>query len=152
MIGKKLLMGNEAIAFGAIEASVQVVTGYPGTPSTEALETIIRYADRCGIYIEWPSNEKVALETAVEATYSGARALVTMKQVGLNVASDPVMSLSYMGLKEPLSCSLPMTQGPSSQTEQDTRAFGHFANIPVLDPASPQEAYELTKLAFELSH
>jgi indolepyruvate ferredoxin oxidoreductase, alpha subunit len=150
---KKLLMGNEAIALGAIEAGVQVVTGYPGTPSTEALETVIRYAERCGIYTEWSSNEKVALETAVGAAYSGAKALVTMKQVGLNVASDPLMSLSYIGVKGALVLLVADDPGPhSSQTEQDTRAFGHFANIPVLDPATPQEAYELTKLAFELSH
>ncbi|MGB9938943.1 indolepyruvate ferredoxin oxidoreductase subunit alpha [Methanosarcina sp.] len=153
MTDKKLLMGNEAIALGAIEAGVQVVTGYPGTPSTEALETILRYADRCGIYTEWSSNEKVALETAVGAAYSGAKALVTMKQVGLNVASDPLMSLSYIGVKGALVLLVADDPGPhSSQTEQDTRAFGHFANIPVLDPATPQEAYELTKLAFELSH
>jgi indolepyruvate ferredoxin oxidoreductase alpha subunit len=133
---KKLLMGNEAIALGAIEAGVQVVTGYPGTPSTEALETILRYADRCGIYTEWSSNEKVALETAVGAAYSGAKALVTMKQVGLNVASDPLMSLSYIGVKGALVLLVADDPGPhSSQTEQDTRAFGHFANIPVLDPA-----------------
>ena len=146
-------MGNEAIALGAIEAGVQVVTGYPGTPSTEALETILRHADRCGIYTEWSSNEKVALETAVGAAYSGAKALVTMKQVGLNVASDPLMSLTYIGVKGALVLLVADDPGPhSSQTEQDTRAFGHFANIPVLDPATPQEAYELTKLAFELSH
>ncbi|AKB12364.1 indolepyruvate ferredoxin oxidoreductase alpha subunit [Methanosarcina thermophila] len=153
MTEKKLLMGNEAIALGALEAGVQVVTGYPGTPSTEALETVIRYADRCGIYVEWSSNEKVALETAVGAAYSGAKALVTMKQVGLNVASDPLMSLSYIGVKGALVLLVADDPGPhSSQTEQDTRVFGHFANIPVLDPATPQEAYELTKLAFELSH
>ncbi|MFZ2498386.1 indolepyruvate ferredoxin oxidoreductase subunit alpha [Methanosarcina sp.] len=153
MTDKKLLMGNEAIALGAIEAGVQVVTGYPGTPSTEALETILRYADRCGIYTEWSSNEKVALETAVGAAYSGAKVLVTMKQVGLNVASDPLMSLTYIGVKGALVLLVADDPGPhSSQTEQDTRAFGHFANIPVLDPATPQEAYELTKLAFELSH
>jgi indolepyruvate ferredoxin oxidoreductase alpha subunit len=146
-------MGNEAIAFGAIEAGVQVVTGYPGTPSTEALETIARHAESCGIYTEWSSNEKVALETAVGAAYSGAKALVTMKQVGLNVASDPLMSLTYIGVKGALVLLVADDPGPhSSQTEQDTRSFGHFANIPVLDPATPQEAYELTKLAFELSH
>ncbi|AKB25415.1 Indolepyruvate oxidoreductase subunit IorA [Methanosarcina sp. MTP4] len=153
MSNKKLLMGNEAIALGAIEAGVQVATGYPGTPSTEALETVIRYSEKGGIYTEWSSNEKVALETAVGAAYSGAKALVTMKQVGLNVASDPLMSLSYIGVKGALVLLVADDPGPhSSQTEQDTRAFGHFANLPVLDPATPQEAYELTKLAFELSH
>jgi indolepyruvate ferredoxin oxidoreductase alpha subunit len=146
-------MGNEAIALGAIEAGVHVVTGYPGTPSTEALETITRYAERCGIYTEWSSNEKVALETAVGAAYSGAKVFVTMKQVGLNVASDPLMSLSYIGVKGALVLLVADDPGPhSSQTEQDTRVFGHFANIPVLDPATPQEAYEMTKLAFKLSH
>lgn len=153
MTEKKLLMGNEAIALGAIEAGVQAVTGYPGTPSTEALETIALYAENCGIYTEWSSNEKVALETAVGAAYSGAKALVTMKQVGLNVASDPLMSLTYIGVKGALVLLVADDPGPhSSQTEQDTRSFGHFANIPVLDPANPQEAYELTKLAFEISH
>lgn len=153
MTEKKLLMGNEAIALGAIEAGVQIVSGYPGTPSTEALETIARYAENCGIYTEWSSNEKVALETAVGAAYSGAKALVTMKQVGLNVASDPLMSLTYIGVKGALVLLVADDPGPhSSQTEQDTRSFGHFANIPVLDPANPQEAYELTKLAFEISH
>jgi indolepyruvate ferredoxin oxidoreductase, alpha subunit len=153
LIDKKLLLGNEAIALGAMEAGVQVVTGYPGTPSTEALETIARHADRCGIYTEWSSNEKVALETAVGAAYSGAKALVTMKQVGLNVASDPLMSLTYIGVKGALVLLVADDPGPhSSQTEQDTRVFGHFLNVPVLDPATPQEAYELTKLAFELSH
>jgi indolepyruvate ferredoxin oxidoreductase alpha subunit len=149
----KFLMGNEAIALGAIEAGVNVVTGYPGTPSTEVLETITRYAESCGIYTEWSSNEKVALETAVGAAYSGAKTLVTMKQVGLNVASDPLMSLSYIGIKGALVLMVADDPGPhSSQTEQDTRAFGRFANIPVLDPANPQEAYELVKLAFLISH
>ncbi|HWR24702.1 MAG TPA: indolepyruvate ferredoxin oxidoreductase subunit alpha [Methanosarcina sp.] len=153
MSEKKLLMGNEAIALGAREVGVHVVTGYPGTPSTETLETITRYAERFGIYTEWSSNEKVALETAVGAAYSGAKAFVTMKQVGLNVASDPLMSLSYIGVKGALVLLVADDPGPhSSQTEQDTRVFGHFANIPVLDPATPQEAYEMTKLAFKLSH
>jgi indolepyruvate ferredoxin oxidoreductase, alpha subunit len=153
LVDKKLLMGNEAIALGAIEAGVQIVTGYPGTPSTETLETIAKHANRCGIYTEWSSNEKVALETAVGAAYSGAKALVTMKQVGLNVASDPLMSLSYIGVKGALVMLVADDPGPhSSQTEQDTRVFGHYANIPVLDPANPQEAYEMTKLAFKLSH
>ena len=149
----KLLMGNEAIARGAIEAGVNIVTGYPGTPSTEVLENVSRYAEGCGIYTEWSSNEKVALETAVGAAYSGAKTLVTMKQVGLNVASDPLMSLSYIGIKGALILMVADDPGPhSSQTEQDTRAFGRFANIPVLDPSNPQEAYEFVKLAFLISH
>ncbi len=115
MTEKKLLMGNEAIAFGAIEAGVQVVTGYPGTPSTEALETIARHAEKCGgVYAEWSSNEKVALETAAGgAAYSGAKALVTMKQVGLNVASDPpLMSLTYIGVKGALVLLVAETRDP----------------------------------------
>ncbi len=146
-------MGNEAIAFGAIKAGVQIASGYPGTPSTEVMETIASHAKEYGIYAEWATNEKVALETAVGAAYSGANAMVTMKQVGLNVASDPLMSLSYIGVKGSLVIVVSDDPGPhSSQTEQDTRVFGHFANIPVLDPATPQEAYDMTKLAFKLSH
>ncbi len=153
MTGKRILMGNEAIAFGAIKAGIQIASGYPGTPSTEVMETIISHANEYGIYAEWATNEKVALETAAGAAYSGANAIVTMKQVGLNVASDPLMSLSYIGVKGSLVILVSDDPGPlSSQTEQDTRVFGHFANIPILDPSTPQEAYDMTKLAFELSH
>lgn len=153
MTSKRILMGNEAIAFGAIKAGVQIASGYPGTPSSEVMETIISHAKEYGIYAEWATNEKVALETAVGAAYSGANAIVTMKQVGLNVASDPLMSLSYLGVKGSLVILVSDDPGPhSSQTEQDTRAFGHFSNIPVFDPSTPQEAYDMTKLAFELSH
>ena len=153
MSSKRILMGNEAIAFGAMKAGVQIASGYPGTPSSEVMETIASYAKEYGIYAEWATNEKVALETAVGAAYSGANAIVTMKQVGLNVASDPLMSLSYIGVKGSLVILVSDDPGPhSSQTEQDTRAFGHFANIPVLDPSTPQEAYDMTLLAFRLSH
>ncbi len=149
---KRILMGNEAIAFAAIRAGVQVASGYPGTPSSEVMETIISHAQTYGIYAEWATNEKVALETAVGAAYSGASALVTMKQVGLNVASDPLMSLSYLGVKGALVILVADDPGPhSSQTEQDTRVFGSFANIPVFDPSTPQEAYDMTLLAFSLS-
>ncbi len=153
LASKRILMGNEAIAFGAMKAGVQIASGYPGTPSSEVMETIISHAKEYGIYAEWATNEKVALETAVGAAYSGANAIVTMKQVGLNVASDPLMSLSYIGVKGSLVILVSDDPGPhSSQTEQDTRAFGHFANIPVLDPSTPQEAYDMTLLAFRLSH
>ena len=97
-MAKKLLMGNEAIALGAIRAGVDVVSGYPGTPSTEVLETIAKHRPD-EVYIEWSINEKAAMEVAAGAAYAGARALVTMKQVGLNVASDPLMSLAYIGVK-----------------------------------------------------
>jgi indolepyruvate ferredoxin oxidoreductase alpha subunit len=136
-----------------MKAGVQIASGYPGTPSSEVMETIASHAKEYGIYAEWATNEKVALETAVGAAYSGANAIVTMKQVGLNVASDPLMSLSYIGVKGSLVILVSDDPGPhSSQTEQDTRAFGHFANIPVLDPSTPQEAYDMTLLAFRLSH
>ena len=96
---KQLLMGNEAIAMGAIRAGVNLVCGYPGTPSTEVLETAAKKNDG-SYYIEWSVNEKAALEVAAGASYAGARTLVTMKQVGLNVASDPIMSLSYVRSEE----------------------------------------------------
>ena len=95
---KKFLMGNEAIAWGAVHAGVNVVAGYPGTPSTEVLETVAKNNDG-SVYVEWSVNEKAALEVAAGASYAGARTLVTMKQVGLNVASDPLMSLAYVGVK-----------------------------------------------------
>lgn len=148
---KKLLMGNEAIAFGAIKAGVNVVTGYPGTPSTEVLETVARN-NPGDIYVEWSVNEKVAMEVAGGAAYGGARALVTMKQVGLNVASDPLMSLSYIGVKGGMVVLVADDPGPfSSQTEQDTRHFARFSNLPVFDPSSPEEAFEMIQTAFEYS-
>ncbi len=150
-MGKKLLMGNEAIALGAIKAGVNVVTGYPGTPSTEVLETVA-HNNPGDIYIEWSVNEKSAMEIAAGAAYSGARTMVTMKQVGLNVASDPLMSLAYIGVKGGMVVLVADDPGPfSSQTEQDTRHFAKFSNLPVLDPSTPEEAYEMIQYAFELS-
>ncbi len=147
----KLLMGNEAIAFGAIRAGVGVVTGYPGTPSTEVLETIAKNKTD-NIYVEWSVNEKSALEVAAGAAYSGKRTLVTMKQVGLNVASDPLMSLAYVGVKGGMVILVADDPGPiSSQTEQDTRKFAEFSKLPVFDPTSPEEAYLMMSDAFELS-
>lgn len=148
---KELLMGNEAIAMGALMAGVQVVSGYPGTPSTEVLETIAK-RNPGHVHVEWSVNEKAAMEVAAGAAYTGARALVTMKQVGLNVASDPLMSLNYVGVKGGMVVFVADDPGPiSSQTEQDTRHYGKFAKIPVFDPASPEEAYELIQLAFAYS-
>ena len=148
----KLLMGNEAIAHGAVEAGVQVAAAYPGTPSSEILGTLAGMARANEFYAEWSVNEKVALEIAAGASYAGARALAAMKQVGLNVASDPLMSLAYIGVKGGLVVVVADDPGPhSSQTEQDTRKFAQFAKLPVLDPANPQEAMEMTKWAFELS-
>ncbi|MDR3263721.1 MAG: indolepyruvate ferredoxin oxidoreductase subunit alpha [Clostridiales bacterium] len=150
-MGKKLLMGNEAIALGALRAGVSVVTGYPGTPSSEILETVAKQnAD--GVYVEWSVNEKAALEIAAGAAYSGARAMVTMKQVGLNVASDPLMSLNYVGIKGGMVIVSADDPGPiSSQTEQDTRQFGAFAKVAVFDPSNPQEAYTMIADAFDCS-
>lgn len=148
---KQLLMGNEAIALGAMAAGVRFVSGYPGTPSTEILETVAA-RNPGSIYVEWSVNEKVALEAAAGAAYAGARALVTMKQVGLNVASDPLMSLAYVGVKGGMVVVVADDPGPiSSQTEQDTRHFAAYAKLPVFDPASPEEAYAMVKDAFELS-
>jgi indolepyruvate ferredoxin oxidoreductase alpha subunit len=147
-------MGNEAIALGALRAGVQVVTGYPGTPSTEILETIAKevHGRDLPIHVEWSVNEKTALEVAAGAAWAGARALVTMKQVGLNVASDPLMSLNYVGIKGGMVIAVADDPGPiSSQTEQDTRRFGEFAKLVVFDPSSPEEAYTMVTDAFALS-
>lgn len=148
---REFLMGNEAMAAGALAAGVNVVAGYPGTPSTEVLEAVARRRAE-GVYVEWSVNEKAALEVAAGAAYAGARALVTMKQVGLNVASDPLMSLSYIGVKGGMVVLVADDPGPiSSQTEQDTRTFAAYAKLPVLDPSTPSEAYAMMGEAFELS-
>ena len=145
-------MGNQAIALGAIRAGVKLVCGYPGTPSTEVLETVARNNPDKSIYVEWSVNEKAALEIAAGAAMSGARALVTMKQVGLNVASDPLMSLAYVGVEGGMVVLAADDPGPmSSQTEQDTRVFGLFSRLPVFDPSSPEEAYLMIADAFDFS-
>ena len=148
---KEYVMGNGAIALGALKAGVNIVCGYPGTPSSEIIETIAKYPHE-GLHLEWSVNEKAALEVASAAAYSGARALVTMKQVGLNMASDPLMSLAYVGVEGGLVVVSADDPGPiSSQTEQDTRRFAEFARIPVFDPSSPEEAFEMIQDAFEYS-
>lgn len=148
---REFLMGNEAIALGAIAAGVDLAAGYPGTPSTEVLETIARN-NPGDIHVEWSVNEKAGMEVAAGAAICGARAIVTTKQVGLNVASDPLMSLEYLGVKGGLVVMVADDPGPiSSQTEQDTRTFGMFSKVPVFDPSSVQEAYEMTQEAFEFS-
>jgi len=145
---KRLLIGNEAIALGAIRAGVSVVTGYPGTPSTEVLETVAKNNDG-SIYVEWSVNEKSALEVAAGAAFAGARAMVTMKQVGLNVASDPLMSLNYLGVKGGMVIVVADDPGPiSSQTEQDTRHFAKHAKLALFDPSTPEEAYTMIADAF----
>lgn len=149
---KQLLLGNEAIAWGAIAAGVKVATAYPGTPSTEIFSTLAAQAKRYGFHAEWCVNEKVALEVAYGSAISGARAMVTIKQVGLNVAADPLLSGTYLGVKGGLVLVVADDPGPhSSQTEQDTRHFASFAKVPVLDPSDPREAMEMAIAAFDIS-
>lgn len=148
---REYLMGNGAIALGALKAGVRVCAGYPGTPSSEIIENIVKYKSH-DVYAEWSVNEKAALEVAAAASYSGARTLVTMKQVGLNVASDPLMSLAYVGVKGGMVVVVADDPGPiSSQTEQDTRVFAEYARIPAFDPSSPEEAISMIQTAFDYS-
>ena len=152
---KKLLMGNEAMAHAALEAGVRVVAGYPGTPSSEIVETVARLhaaGSAKGVHVEWSTNEKVALELLFGASLAGARGLFTCKQMGLNVASDALMSLNYVSVRGGLVLVVADDPGPiSSQTEQDTRRFAAFAKVPVLDPATPEQAFDMVKAAFDLS-
>lgn len=146
---KLLLSGNEAIARGAYEAGVRVAAAYPGTPSTEILETIVQYKD---IYAEWSVNEKVALEVALGAAIAGVRAMACMKHVGVNVAADPLFTASYTGIKAGLV--IVTADDPemhSSQNEQDNRNYARFAKVPMLEPADSQEAKDFVKLAFDIS-
>jgi indolepyruvate ferredoxin oxidoreductase alpha subunit len=149
---KDLLMGNEAIARGAIEGGASFVTAYPGTPSSEIPATVAKVADKYDIYMEYSTNEKVAFEVALGASWSNLRAMVTMKHVGVNVAADPLMSIAYAGTEGGfvlISADDPSMH--SSQNEQDNRYYAKFANIPCIEPASPQEAKEMTIAAFDIS-
>lgn len=154
-MAKKLLMGNEAMAYAALQAGVRVVAGYPGTPSSEIVETVAKLhaeGKAHGVHVEWSTNEKVALELLGGASYAGARCLFTCKQMGLNVASDPLLCLTYVGTRGGLVLVVADDPGPiSSQTEQDTRRFAAFAKVPVLDPATPEQAFDMIQAAFELS-
>ena len=151
MSNKKVIMlGNEAIARGAYEAGVKVSAAYPGTPSTEISENIIKYKD--DIYSEWSPNEKVAAEVAIGASISGVRAMACMKHVGLNVASDPLYTVSYMGVNGGLVLVVADDPGLySSQNEQDTRKVARAAQVPVLEPSDSMEAKEYMKAAFQIS-
>ena len=145
----KLLSGNEALALGAYHAGVKVATAYPGTPSTEILETIARFDD---VYAEWSTNEKVAMEVAMGAAYAGVRAMVSMKHVGLNVASDPFIAASTTGIKGGLVVISADDPGAhSSQGEQDNRHYVKLAKVPMLEPSDSQEAYDFMAHAFDLS-
>lgn len=151
---EEIFLGNEAVALGLLEGGCQVVTSYPGTPSSEILPGVIRLVKSEGLntYTEWSTNEKVALDNAFAAAISGKRAACCMKQVGLNVAADSLMSAAYLGTVGGLviiSCDDP---GPhSSQTEQDTRLMARLAKVPVLDPSSPEEARAMARMALDIS-
>ncbi|MBR5809574.1 MAG: indolepyruvate ferredoxin oxidoreductase subunit alpha, partial [Clostridia bacterium] len=146
---KKLLLGNAAVAQGAYEAGVRVVASYPGTPSTEITENIVKYDE---IYAEWSPNEKVAAEVAIGASIGGARAMSCMKHVGLNVMADPVFTVSYTGVNGGLVFCVADDPGMhSSQNEQDSRHYAKASKITMLEPSNSQECKEYTRLAFDLS-
>jgi indolepyruvate ferredoxin oxidoreductase alpha subunit len=149
---KKLLLGNEAIVRGALEAGVSFATTYPGTPSSEIGDIFYRISQETDLYFEYSVNEKVAVETAAAASTSGLRTMCSMKHVGLNVASDALMTLAYVGVKGGMvivSADDPSMH--SSQNEQDNRFYARFAGIPMLEPANSQEALEMVRVAFTLS-
>ena len=146
---QELLTGNEAVARGAFESGVGVGVGYPGTPSTEILESFVGYP---GVYAEWAPNEKVALEVGFGASLAGARVLVTMKHVGLNVAADPFMTMSYTGVNGGLVLITADDPGMySSQNEQDNRFYARFAQVPMLEPGDSQEAKDYIAKAYLIS-
>ena len=149
---KRLLLGNEAIVRGALEAGVAFATTYPGTPSSEIGDTFYRISQETDLYFEYSVNEKVALETAAAAAVSGVRTMCSMKHVGLNVAADALVSLAYVGVKGGMvvvSADDPSLH--SSQNEQDNRYYARLSGMPLLEPADAQEAYAMTRFAFELS-
>ena len=146
---KHLYLGNEAVARGLYEAGVRVVSAYPGTPSTEITEAAVKYPE---IYCEWAPNEKVATETACGASIGGARSFCAMKHVGLNVAADPLFTMSYIGVNGGMVLAVADDPGMhSSQNEQDSRNYARAAKVPMLEPADSKECRDFTKLAYELS-
>ena len=145
----KIMLGNEAIARGAFEAGVKVSAAYPGTPSTEISENIVKYPE---IYAEWSPNEKVATEVAIGASVAGVRAMSCMKHVGFNVAADPAYTVSYMGVNGGLVIVVADDPGLySSQNEQDTRNYSRLSSIPILEPSIPQEVKDMMVYGFDLS-
>ncbi|NLK88125.1 MAG: indolepyruvate ferredoxin oxidoreductase subunit alpha [Clostridiaceae bacterium] len=146
---KKLMLGNEAVARGAYEAGVRVAAAYPGTPSTEITENIAKYDE---MYSEWSPNEKVALEVAIGASVAGARAICSMKHVGLNVAADPLFTVSYTGVNGGLVIMVADDPGMhSSQNEQDSRFYARASKVPMLEPSNSQECKDFVKAAFDIS-
>ena len=149
---REYLLGNAAIARGLLEAGMGLAAGYPGTPSSEIIETLVDLRGDRPLHVEWSVNEKVALEVAAGASWTGTRAAATMKHVGLNVAADPFMTLAYLGVGAGLL--VICADDPfchSSQNEQDSRRYAQFASIPCLDPSDPQEAKDMAVFGFELS-
>ena len=150
---KKVLLGNDAVVQGALEAGVDFVSGYPGCPSAEIGDNLGKIAKEKGIYAEWSTNEKTGLEAAIGASFSGLKSLVNMKSFGINVCADSLLPLAYTGTKAPMvifvgddpSCH------SSAQSEQDSRGYAYLFQIPVLDPSDPQECLDFTKLGFEIS-
>ncbi|MBO7348661.1 MAG: indolepyruvate ferredoxin oxidoreductase subunit alpha, partial [Spirochaetales bacterium] len=146
---KKLMLGNEAFARGLYEAGCSFVSSYPGTPSTEITEFAAKYPE---IYAEWAPNEKVAMEAAFGASLAGKRSFCGMKHVGLNVAADPLFTISYTGVNGGMVICVADDPGMhSSQNEQDSRHYAIAAKVPMLEPSDSSEALSFTKLAFELS-
>ncbi|MEM2440860.1 MAG: indolepyruvate ferredoxin oxidoreductase subunit alpha, partial [Candidatus Bathyarchaeia archaeon] len=146
------MLGNEAVARGALEAGVRVATGYPGTPSSEIIEVLAEWAKEHGIYVEWSVNEKVAVEVALAASFCNLRSLAAMKHVGVNVASDTLFTATYTGVRGGfIVVSADDPSCHSSQNEQDNRLYGPHMYIPILEPHSPQEAKDIVIYSFELS-
>ena len=151
---KKQITGNQAVAYGALEAGVEVAAGYPGTPSTEALTEIINYSkeNKPCPYVEWSANEKTAFELASGAAWTGKRAIATMKMSGANVALDSILSVAYSGTVGGLVIYIADDPGAEAgMPEQDSRYFALLAGLPLLEPSNPKSVYDLTKFAFELS-
>ncbi|NLI62029.1 MAG: indolepyruvate ferredoxin oxidoreductase subunit alpha [Methanosarcinaceae archaeon] len=151
MENKEYMLGNSAIARGLLEGGVGFVSGYPGTPSSEIIDTL-RTVEEKDFYVEWSVNEKVAVEAAIGAAFTGIRSAATMKHVGLNVAADPLMTVSYSGIEGGLIIiSADDPSFHSSQNEQDSRRYAEFALLPCFDPSTPQEAKDMIPYAFEIS-
>ncbi len=150
---KEILLGNEAIVRGALDSRVSFVSGYPGCPSAEIGEELLKIAGEKNIYAEWAVNEKVALESAIGASFSGLRSIVNMKSFGINVCSDSLLPLAYTGTKGAMV--IVVADDPScwssAQSEQDSRGYAYLSRIPFLEPSDPQECYDFTKLGFEIS-
>lgn len=150
---KKVLLGNEAIIRAALASGVSFVSGYPGCPAAEIGDDFAKIAKQNGVYVEWSTNEKTGLEAAIGASFSGLKSLVNMKSFGINVCSDSLFPLAYTGTKAPMV--IVVADDPScwssAQTEQNSRGYAYLSHVPMLEPSDPQECYDFTKLAYEMS-